>query len=175
MVQSSHLRAQLFFCGVSKTTHMILAVHSVLHKGYKKMKRNVLHCYPLIWVEGWHIIDGKGQVKSFSFSRQHQTMRELLGATCIQLFFLVAQAANPPKHNAPASETDDKKTKAFDSCINNLYGSSVRMDLDPTAHRALTWWSSSNLDLPLKEWCTERLNQRTMVYVYDNDEESMKS
>ena len=87
-VQTSHVRAQLYFCGVTCSTRNILAVHSVLFN----TERTVLHCYALLWSNGWHIIHGDGTTTSLSFSLQQQTIPELVGATIIQLFSLVGRA-----------------------------------------------------------------------------------
>ena len=87
-VQTSHVRAQLYFCGVTCSTRNILAVHSVLFN----TERTVLHCYALLWSNGWHIIHGDGKTTSLSFSLQQQTIPELVGATIIQLFSLVGRA-----------------------------------------------------------------------------------
>ena len=47
-VQSSHLRALLFFCVTSETSHLLMGVHRVIDGGGKRA-RNVLHCYALVW------------------------------------------------------------------------------------------------------------------------------
>ena len=48
--QASHVKAQLYFCKASRTTHLVLAVHSVLHRDENgvRIPRNVLHCYALV-------------------------------------------------------------------------------------------------------------------------------
>ena len=47
-LQQSHLITLLTLCARSKTTHLVLAVSSVLQTGSKR-NFNVLHCYALIW------------------------------------------------------------------------------------------------------------------------------
>ena len=90
-VQSSHLRALLSFVDHSTTTHLLMAVSSVVDGGLKK-KRNVLHCYALIWSRTWNIVHIDGTVNPISFSRHHQPLPELQGATVVQLFCLTASA-----------------------------------------------------------------------------------
>ena len=91
-IQSCHLAAQLYFCLFSKSTHLMLAVHSIHHAGAKK-DRHVLHCYALIWQRGWVIYDEDGTATRLSFSRAQQSIAALEGATMIKIYNLVAYSS----------------------------------------------------------------------------------
>ena len=87
--QSSHLRTVLQLCADSKTTHLIMAVSSVLDGGSKRA-RDVCHCYALVWADRWHIINIDGTVNVISFYRHSQPIPEILGATVIRLYNFTA-------------------------------------------------------------------------------------
>ena len=82
-VQHSHLRTVLTLCVRSKTTHLLLAVSSVLQQGCKS-RRDVLHCYALIWDgEKWNVTDTGGATRDISFARHSEEIPELAGAVII--------------------------------------------------------------------------------------------
>ena len=90
-IQSSHLRAQLYFCLASRTAHHVLAVHTY-HDALQGIPRNVLTCYALVWDDGWNIINANGSCTHLSFSAVHQRIECLEGATSITMYHFQAVA-----------------------------------------------------------------------------------
>ena len=171
--QASHVKAQLYFCRASRTTHLVLAVHSVLHRDGTgvKIPRNVLHCYALVWSKGWHIISGNGKTTSLSFSRHRQTIPELMGATVVQLFCLVARASAKPSNNRhePGNKYENNSIHFLPgwSSINDLYGGSLKyasvgVDVSPS------WHTPSALSDKLTKWMESRLLDEVVQFGQDN-------
>ena len=97
----------------------MIAVQNINHSG-RKSASNVLHCYALIWSNGWHIIDYRGSVHTLSFSRMQQTVPELEGATVVKLYSMQSFARNVHPTSTALSEQNEETKQ--DSIINRAYG-----------------------------------------------------
>lgn len=67
-IQFSHYRAQLLFSVLSRSTHLILAIHT----HHMVTGANYVHCYALIYHRRWRIIDEVGNITTIHNSRLHQ-------------------------------------------------------------------------------------------------------
>ena len=158
-IQSNHLIAQLYFCLYTTSTHNMIAVQSINHGG-RKSARNVLHCYALIWSNGWHIIDYRGSVHTLSFSRMQQTVPELEGATVVILYSMKAFSRIVFDSSTALSEPNEA-TKEH-SIINRAYGAFMGVG-HPNQHlppwcrpegnwkeRIRAWLEAELLQLPIQ-------------------------
>ena len=123
-IQTSHHKAQIIFSKAIETTRALLAVRTI----DTSKKSTVMHCYALIYMKSWYIINQDGYVTKLCSSRQHQTIPQLVGATHMRLYELVAFTDEKPlelsNNQAPVVPNVNRDT----SMIYRSYGALARFD-----------------------------------------------